>query len=39
MPDDFECVWSKETMVSLDSNKKESDKKNIRVEKLFIYKR
>ena len=39
MPDDFECIWSKETMVSLDSNKKESDKKNIRVEKLFTYKR
>mgnify|MGYP002514754363 CR=1 FL=1 len=38
MPDDFECIWSKETMVSLDSNKKESDKNNIRVEKLFTYK-
>lgn len=38
MPEDFECIWSKETMVSLDSNKKVSDKKNIRVEKLFTYK-
>ena len=37
MPNDFECIWSKETTVSLDSNKKESDKKNIRVEKLFKY--
>ena len=38
MPDDFECIWSKETMVSLDSNKKESNKKNVRIEKLFTYK-
>ena len=37
MPDDFECIWSKETMVSLDSNKKESNKKNVRIEKLFTY--
>ena len=38
MPDDFECIWQKEMMCTLDSNRKENDKKNIRVEKLFRYK-
>lgn len=37
MPDDFTCIWAKETMVSLDSNKKESDKNNVRIERLFIH--
>lgn len=37
MPDDFECIWSKETKVLIDSNKVDSDSKNNRVEKLFIY--
>ena len=38
MPDDFQCVWSKQVKVSVDSNKKHNDNKNNRVEKLFIYK-
>ena len=38
MPDDFECIWQKEMMCTLDSNRKENDKKNIRIEKLFTYK-
>lgn len=38
MPDDFQCVWSKQVKVSVDSNKKHNDDKNNRVEKLFIYK-
>lgn len=37
MPDDFECIWSKETKVLIDSNRKPRDKSNNRVEKLFIY--
>ena len=35
MPNNFECIWSKETKVLLDSNKSDNDYKNIRVEKLF----
>lgn len=38
MPEEFTCIWSKETKTLLDSNKKKSDEKNIRVEKLFTYK-
>ena len=38
MPDDFECIWSKKVKVNIDSNRKENDNKNIRIEKLFIYK-
>lgn len=38
MPDDFDCIWSKETKVNFDSNRKADDSKNIRVEKLFTYK-
>lgn len=38
MPDEFTCIWSKETKTLLDSNKDKSDSKNIRVEKLFTYK-
>ena len=39
MPDDFECIWSKETKVNFDSNRKMNDDKNKRVEKLFIVKK
>lgn len=38
MPEDFTCIWSKETKTLLDSNKNKGDDGNIRVEKLFIYK-
>lgn len=38
MPDDFKCIWSKETFVNFDSNRSSNDDKNKRVEKLFIYK-
>lgn len=37
MPDEFECIWQKETKTLLDSNKEKSDDKNIRIEKLFTY--
>lgn len=39
MPDEFECIWSKETKTLLDSNKDKGDENNIRVEKLFTYSR
>lgn len=39
MPDDFECIWSKETKVLIDSNRKSNDDNNNRVEKLFICKK
>lgn len=36
MPEDFfECIWSKESKVLLDSNKTSNNKDNIRIEKLF----
>lgn len=35
MPDDFECIWEKESKVNFDSNRKVGDKKNKRIEKLF----
>ena len=38
MPDDFECIWKKESKVNFDSNRKSDDNKNKRVEKLFIIK-
>lgn len=38
MPNDFECIWSKETIANFDSNRKSNDNKNKRIEKLFIYK-
>lgn len=38
MPDEFNCIWSTETTVNMDSNKIAGDSKNIRVEKLFTYK-
>lgn len=37
MPDDFECIWQKETKVNFDSNRTSNDNKNKRVEKLYIY--
>ena len=37
MPDDFTCIWQKETKTLLDSNKSKADKNNIRIEKLFTY--
>lgn len=39
MPEEFTCIWQKETKTLLDSNKYKSDDKNIRVEKLFTYSR
>ena len=38
MPDDFVCIWSKKVKVNIDSNRKENDNKNNRIEKLFMYK-
>jgi len=36
MPEDiFECIWSKEHKVLIDSNKSSNNKDNIRIEKLF----
>lgn len=37
MPNDFKCIWEKETKVNFDSNRTSKDKNNIRTEKLFIY--
>ncbi len=38
MPNDFECIWTKESKVNFDSGRQSNDSKNIRVEKLFTYK-
>lgn len=38
MPEEFTCIWQKETKTLLDSNKNKNDDKNIRIEKLFTYK-
>ena len=38
MPDDFLCVWQKETKCTIDSGKVAKDKKQDRVEKLFMVK-
>lgn len=38
MPDDFECIWKKESKVNFDSNRNPNDDKNKRIEKLFIIK-
>lgn len=38
MPEDFECIWSKETKANFDSNRKVGDESNNRIEKLFILK-
>lgn len=37
MPDDFQCIWSKEHKTLIDSNKTSNDEKNIRIERLFIH--
>lgn len=37
MPDDFECIWQKETKVNFDSNRTSNDINNKRIEKLFTY--
>ena len=39
MTDEFECIWSKESKVNFDSNRESNDKNNIRIEKLFTYKK
>lgn len=38
MPDDFECIWSKETKANFDSNRKLGDTKNNRIERLYVLK-
>lgn len=38
MPDDFKCIWQKETKANFDCNRKSDDNKNKRVEKLFVLK-
>ena len=38
MPNDFECIWEKESKVTFDSNRKANDDKNKRIEKLFVCK-
>jgi site-specific DNA-adenine methylase len=38
MPDDFICIWEKETKANFDCNRKSDDDKNNRIEKLFILK-
>lgn len=35
MPNDFKCIWKKETKVNFDSNRQSNDDKNKRIEKLF----
>ena len=37
MPNDFTCIWQKETKVNFDSNRTSNDNKNKRIEKLYIY--
>ena len=37
MPDDFTCIWEKETKVNFDSNRTSGEYKNKRIEKLYIY--
>ena len=38
MPEDFECIWQKETKVLINSNRVSNDDKNNRIEKLYICK-
>ena len=37
MPEDFTCIWQKETKVNFDSNRTSGEDKNKRIEKLYIY--
>lgn len=39
MPEEFTCIWQKETKTLLSSQKEKMSDKNIRVEKLFTYKK
>ena len=39
MPEEFECIWQKETKVNFDCNRGKGNEKNKRIEKLFIYNR
>ena len=39
MPEDFECIWEKETKANFDANRNSNDYKNNRIEKLFILKK
>lgn len=39
MPNDFECVWQKEHKTQIDSKLVAGSDKNIRIEKLYTYKR
>ena len=38
MPEDFTCIWKKKVKVNFDSKRKERNKDNNRVEKLYTYK-
>jgi len=38
MPDDFECIWEKETKLNLNCHRKSNNENNKRTEKLFILK-
>lgn len=38
MPEEFECIWSKECKTLLDSNKSKGDSGNVRIERLYTYK-
>lgn len=38
MPEEFICIWERQTKVLIDSNKKKSETDKNRIEKLFIYK-
>lgn len=38
-PDDFTCIWCKETLVNFDNNRGKDEESKKRIEKLFIYKR
>ena len=35
MPEDFECIWEKETTTQINSKREANNDKNIRIEKLF----
>ena len=37
-PNDFKCIWHKDTLANFASKRKSADQQNKRIEKLFIYK-
>ena len=39
MPEDFTCIWEKETIVNFSSNRTSKDNKNQRIERLYIFKK